>query len=144
LQRATQEAAQNLQSVLDSDDPEAAIRSDPSQIDEFFLSVLATNLQAAEQAGDPERLEKLREINGAILEMIQETQPPEVRLVNQLLSVEYPEETKALLDEQSERVDARLLEVMQLLVEDLSERGQQELSERLALIRDQAEAKVKG
>jgi hypothetical protein len=144
LEQATQEAAQNLQELLDSEDPEAAIRADPSQLDDFFMSVLATSLQAAEQAGQSERLEKLRQINRVILEMIQESQPPEIRLINQLLSSDYPEETQVLLEQESARVDAQLLEVMQLLVEDLAKRGQEELSQRLASIRSQAEAMVEG
>jgi hypothetical protein len=76
--------------------------------------------------------------------MIQESQPPEIRLINQLLSSDYPEETQALLEEESTRVDAQLLEVMQLLVDDLAKRGQEELSQRLASIRAQAEAMVQG
>ena len=47
IQQETLRASETLGTILESDDPETAIRDDLLQIDEFFLNVLGAHLQAA-------------------------------------------------------------------------------------------------
>jgi hypothetical protein len=143
IERRNQQAAQTIQILLDSDDPEAMLRADPSQIDEYLLTVLAGRVRAAEQSGQTEDAEKLRQLNDSIVGMIQERQPPEVQLVSQLLAAEYPVDTQALLEENRQLVTGPLLELMETLGQDLAESGQEDLGQKLAQIQEQAAAMVK-
>jgi hypothetical protein len=125
---------------MDSQDPEQAIQAHLAQIDDLFLSVLATNLHAAEQAGRVEEVAKLEQIGDLLLALIQESQPPEIQLINQLLAAEFPSGTQALLEDNVDQVDDGLLEVMQLVEKDLAANGRATLAQKLAQIQEQAAA----
>ncbi len=140
VQQATEQAAQLLQQILDSDDLEEAVRANLDEIDDLFLSVLATNLRAAEQSGRTEDAERLRRVGDILMELVEESQPVEIRLINQLLTAEYPGGTQALLEENRERVHANLVELMRLVGEDLTRTGRLETAQRLDQIREQAAA----
>jgi hypothetical protein len=142
LQQAAEEANQLLQRIMASDDLEKAVRANLTQMDELFLSVLATNIQAAEASGQSEHAERLREIGEIMLNLVQASQPPEIQFINQLLVAEYPDGTQALLTENSQMVGPELLEIMQLVQQDLSESGRAEIAQRLAQIQEQAAAMV--
>ena len=142
LQQATEEANQLLQRILASDDLEKAVRANLTQLDELFLSVLATNIQAAEAAGQSDEVEKLKKVGDIMLRLVQESQPPEIRFINQLLAAEYPEGTQALLAENSQLVGPQLLEIMELVEQDLDESGRGEIAQRLAQIQEQAAAMI--
>jgi hypothetical protein len=144
IQQATEQAAQLLEKIIDSDDPERTLRANLPQMDELFLSVLQTSLDAAEKSGQQERAERLQKIGDVIMNLLEELQPPQIRLTNQLLGADYPDGTRALLEDNRQSVDAELLEIMQLVQEDLSASGQGPLAERLARIREQAAAMVEG
>ena len=138
IQQANEEAAQHLQEVLDSDDMEETLRSNLSWIDEFFFSVLAASMEGARQSGRTEDAEKLGEISNILMKIIQENQPPQIRLINQLLAADYPDGTLALLEENREQVDAALLKAMEQMADDLAKDGREELGRRLAQIQEQA------
>lgn len=142
VQQATEEAAQLLQKILDSTDPEKLMRDNLEQVDELFLGVLGTSIQMAERSGRTEEVEKLQQIGEMLTRIILESQPPEIQLINRLLAAEYPDGTQALLEENRPRVDAGLLDIMQLVGEDLSQNGQEEAAQRLAQIREQASTLV--
>ncbi len=142
IQQETLRAAETLGTILESDDPETAIRDNLLQIDEFFLNVLGLHLEAAEKAGRKDDVAKLTQISGVIMKLFQESQPPEIQLMSQLLDADYPDGTRALLEENREQVDARLLEVMDLLGQDLATSDREEISQQLAQVREQAAAMV--
>jgi hypothetical protein len=140
LQQAAEEADQLLRKIMASDDLEKAVRANLAQMDELFLSVLATNIEAAEASGQPDKVKKLQEIGDTMLSLIQESQPPEIQFINRLLAAEYPDGTQALLADNSQLVTADLLEIMQLVEKDLAESDRVETAQRLAQIRDQVAA----
>jgi hypothetical protein len=142
FEQAADKAEQLLQQILESDDPQKTIRTNLQRIDDLFMGVLAANLEAADRSGKSETVEKLKAISGIILALIQEGQPPEIRLINQLLTAEYPEGTQALLEDNRELVDATLIEYMHLLGEDLVRRNRKEAAQRLSQIQEQAEVLV--
>jgi hypothetical protein len=142
IQQATEQAAQLLQSIAASDDLEQAVRANMSQIDELFLGVLTSNLQAAEQAGQQETAQRMSQIGDIIMKFIEESQPPEVQFLNHLLSAEYPDETLNLLQENGQMVDSKLLELMQLVGEDMKNEGRGVVAEKLAQIQEQAKGLV--
>jgi hypothetical protein len=139
FQQVTEESAKLLQEVVDSDDLEGALRMNLEKIDELFLSILATNLRAAEQAGRSQEAERLKEIGEKLVTLVEESQPPEIRLINQLLTAEYPEGTLALLNESRDQITSSLVELMRLVAEDLRQNGRLESAERLAQVREQTQ-----
>jgi hypothetical protein len=138
MQAASEEAAALLQEIMESDDLEAAVRDRLPQIDEVFMRILALNIEAAEKGGQTEELERLQQVGNALMSVIQESQPPVVRFINQLVSADYPRGTQALLEENQDMLDPELLEVMDMIHEDLVEGDRQELAQRLAQVRQQA------
>lgn len=96
------------------------------------------NIQSAEQSGRSDDVEKLAQLSDIIMNLVQESQPPEIQLINRLMSVEYPNGTQMLLDENRQRVNPQLLEIMQLVEEDLIQSGREEVARRLTKIREQA------
>ncbi|MFN2183602.1 MAG: CpXC domain-containing protein [Anaerolineae bacterium] len=138
IQRATEQANQLLKQILHSDDLEAAVRANLDQIDELFLNAVALNLQAAEQAGRTEEAQRLQQVGDIMMKLIQESQPPEIQFINSLLSAGPADKTQELLEQNKDRLDARMLELMRLVEEDLHESGRTELAQRLAEIQKQA------
>ena len=138
IQRATEQANQLLKQILHSDDLEAAVRANLDQIDELFLNAVALNLQAAEQAGRTEEAQRLQQVGDIMMKLIQESQPPEIQFINSLLSAGPADKTQELLEQNKDRLDARMLELMRLVEEDLHESGRTELAHRLAEIQKQA------
>lgn len=142
VKEATDRASALLQKILASDDPEAQLRANLDEIDELFLGVLGANLEAAEQAGDSDAAVQLTAISESLMSIIQESQPPEIRFVNDLLTADFPDGAEQLLLERSEQVDERLLSIMDMLAEDLRGRGRADTAQRLGEIRVQAEKLV--
>lgn len=142
VQKAMEQAGQLVEEIVASDNLEDAIRDNLAQIDDLFLNVLAANIQAAEQSGRTEDAGRLRQIGDTVMQVIEQSQPPEVQLLNKLVAAEYPEGTQALLEENRALVDSTLLEVMDLVGEDLRQNNRQETAERLAQIREQASSMI--
>jgi hypothetical protein len=140
IKRATEQAAELLREILRSDDLDQAVVANLDRIDDLFLRNLALSVQVAEQEGRSEDVEKLKQVGDVLAELIQESQPPEIQFINELLSVEYPDRTQSLLQENSEHVTPRLLEIMRLVGDSLSQSGREPVAQRLAAIREQARA----
>lgn len=143
FERVSQQVERQIQQLMDSDEPEVALRSNPYQINELFLGTLTSKLEAARQSGNTEQATKLGQIHDAVIDMLQENQPPELKFVGQLLAAEYPDGTRTLLEENQELVGTQFLELMELLSKDLEKGDREELSHRLDQIRAQAAAMVK-
>lgn len=138
VREATAEANQFLEEVLASDDPQATLRANADRVDDLFLGVLQLALDEAERSGATELAERLQRLKDAVLALLQEGQPPLIRLINRLMAAQYPEATQALLEEHRQEVDERLLEVMDAIGKDLATQGRPDIAQRLAEIRDQA------
>jgi hypothetical protein len=139
LQRASEDATQLLQQILKSDDLEHAVRANLEQIDDLFLNALSMSLQEAEMSGQAETVERLQKIGDIIMELIEEMQPPEVQFINKLLTTEYPVATQELLEENQPQVNTRLVEIMRMIEQDLTQNRRIEMAERLSKVRAQAE-----
>ena len=56
------------------------------------------------------------------------------------MEAQYPRETKRLLEENAEQVDNELFRVLELIIENLTRRGEKKTVRQLREIRDQARA----
>lgn len=143
--RAVQEAKiQLLQDVLDSPDPAATLRQKREEIDTLFLAILGAALRGAEENGRKEDADRLQRVNEIVMQILQEGLPPELRLVNDLLAAEYPQETQQLLSERRQEWNSDFLELLSELASDLEFQQRSEAAQRLKDIRAQAEALLKG
>ncbi len=140
--QAAEEATEFLQQAVESDDPQAFIRANIHQVDSLFMRILTANLQAAERAGQTTAVEQLGKVSDAVTALVLENQPPEIQLINQLLSAEYPEGTLALLQENRQKINDQLLEVMRLVAEDLGKNGRDETAERMTQVQEQAKGLI--
>lgn len=138
MQQLAQESGALLEEIAASDDVEQAVRDSLPRLDQFTMELLAERMHAAEQAGDRQRMEQLQRVADALMRVIEESQPQEIRFINELLSTDYPAGTGALLEERRALVSEELLGLMELVEKDLAEENRAELASRLAQIRQQA------
>jgi hypothetical protein len=142
IQLATEQASNLIREIVRSEDLESALRSNAGRIDELFMNALALSLRAAEESNRTADAEKLRQVAELTMQLLEESQPPELRLINNLLRADYPEETKALLENNREQINPQFLEIMRMVGADFTQSGRKELAQQLAQVREQAAAFV--
>lgn len=126
-----QRAADTLRVIVNSEDIDAAIRPRLDMIDDTFLAVLQANIQAAEQQHDSRSAGRLKEVLSKTLEILRESAPPQIRLINDIMSTADDAEARAIIAEQAPRFGPELLELMDAVAEDLEENEQTDSATRL-------------
>lgn len=139
---ALQWAGNLLKEILQSQDREATVREHLGEIDDTFFAILSANIAQAEETGRKRVADDLRQVGDLVMELLQESAPPEIRLVNQLMQAKYPEGTKKVLEENTAQVTAELIKVMDFIAEDLKQGGHNEAARHLNNIRAQAATMV--
>jgi hypothetical protein len=138
LDKEAQEAVDNasalLEQILSSDDLHSAVKDHAEEIDATFLAVLEARATAAQQSPSPESAEKLASLKEQVVSLLESRLPPEMRLLNQLVSEEDLAERRELLQQQPDVVSQEFLELLNLIVEDLRAQSQEAPAERLAEI----------
>lgn len=135
LRAAEDQASLLIMEISDEEDIEAAVREHRGQVNEIFLSVL-TRLIAAAGDRQSKRAQKLRRILDASLAVLEESMPPETRLINRLARAEHPEETATILDESRDLLTERFLQRYDETVSSLEERNS-DLADHLKAVREQ-------
>lgn len=123
-----------LRDLLNSDKPQDLARDRISEIDEAFLNVLGANLQQAREQGNEQALEALREVWDAVMGLMEEAMPPELRLINRLMAAEDEEEIERLLEESSNLVTRRMAQFIEETEAEAREEGDLETAEQMALV----------
>lgn len=137
------ESATNLlQALLQSDDLQALIKSNLSQFDELFMAVLMQTQEAAKKTGEEQTVGKLEQIRNAVVEALHNSAPPEIRLINEMLSLESDEDAIAFIRNRVAELNPDVLKAMESVSKELkaSERG--ELAERLDYYLTMAEKEI--
>ncbi|HEC24046.1 MAG TPA: hypothetical protein ENI95_14120 [Chloroflexi bacterium] len=134
-----QRAVDTLRMLLQAHDVREAIRSNLDRIDDMFLQVLLANLEEARRSGNVEAANRLREIRDEVLNLIQESAPPEIRLINELLSIESEDESLEALRNRRSEINEQVVHLMGDLAVQLREAGNEEAARRLELLRVEAE-----
>lgn len=138
-QALIQQSSQVLQDIANSPDIERAIIERTPFINEVFLSVLEANLEDARKRGDEATLQRLQEVYEILMRLLQQSAPPEVQFINELLKIEDPMERRLSLVEKAPEFGPELLVYMDTLITDLNERGPNPLIERLVALRDETQ-----
>ena len=130
-----------LQAILESEDREAAVREHLAEIDDTLLTLLSANIHQAEAQGLAERVAELKSVWDAIINVLEETIPPEIRLINRLLDADTEEERQALLEEQAEMAASpQLMALMEAMATELDEWEQTEAAEQLRSVQAEVAA----
>ncbi len=128
--RATQ-AASLLQSLMQADDLDQAIRNALPIVDDYFLGILQANIQAAEERNNAEALKKLDEIRDKLQTIAEETVPEELRFAQQLINIEDDEEALRLLETSIKQINDQVLSALMATADRLAENGDQENADRV-------------
>jgi len=130
------ERAALLRDLMLSDDPEALARQRFRELDRDFFNVMAANLEEARSAGNREAAESLQRIWSLLIQLVEESLPPEVRLVNQLVAAEDDAEIERLLQENRNLVTERLMQFMEEAEANMRETDTLETAERIVYVRE--------
>jgi hypothetical protein len=134
---AAQQAQALLQEVLQSTNTEATLRENAELIDEAFLAVLMANIQGAERNNATAAARRLRQIYEQALALIQDSMPPSVQLLNQLLTAPDDATMRQLLKENRALLDKQFLDALKPLENEMRSNGRADLAERLKSLRAQ-------
>jgi hypothetical protein len=131
-----------LGEILAAEDKEAAIRANAPRLDNVFMFVLSSSITEAERRGDLDQLTVFREIQGLITAEIERQAPPEIRLINRLLSADDAEEQRQLLEENAELLSPDLLQLVEAIASEASGSGDAQLEGRLQDVHALIEARI--
>ena len=95
-------------------------------------------MQDAQQRGDKELLTALMNVYQIAMRMMSERQPPELQMINALLTAKYPDETKQLLQEMAKSIDDRFIPIMVQIADRLSQEDRSDLGAKLTQVIVQA------
>jgi hypothetical protein len=136
MQAQVKEATDLLHSLLQAPSLEEAIQENLPRLDETFMAVLNANLEAAQKAGPRglETLQRLTQISDLISQFLEESAPPEIKFINELL--ESPQaEAETMLRSRAAEITPQLLSAMNYIVDNLRQNSQPELADRLEDLR---------
>ncbi|MGQ9908631.1 MAG: CpXC domain-containing protein [Candidatus Flexifilum sp.] len=140
---ALQAAADALQALIDSPDPDAYIADNLDVIDDAFMSVLEANIREAERRGDQAALARLKTISDKIMNALRANMQPELRFINELLAQPSAEAARTMIREQAAQYGQGLLAMFDAVEQALAARGSQEMLQRIAYLRQEAEAALR-
>jgi len=136
------QAMQTLQTVLSADDLHQAVHDNLSRIDDGFMYVLRASIAQAEERGEEEQAQALVAIYDAIRAELDSQMPPEIQLLNQIMTLESDEERRQLLDDEPEMSSPEFLELVEAVAEQAEEGGRQELAEQLNALKAMIAARL--
>lgn len=141
-QAMVQQAVGTLRTLLSANDVEAAVEQNLDRIDQTFLAVLQANLEEARRTGQVEVSSKLKRIRDKVLSLVQQSTPPEVLLINDLLGAETDDQARELLRERRDMLSPDLVAVLGEVAEQLREMGRDAEAQRLVMLQAEAETLV--
>ncbi len=126
-----QETTALLKRLLEAPDLDQALRENAPAIDDTFLAILNENIAAAQKAGRPDVVARLNAINEGLNRLMQESAPPEVKLINELLELPDTAAAEAALKARAAEVTPELVNTLQYLADNMRQNGRPELADRL-------------
>lgn len=130
MQEKFKEARTKLDEIMNSADIEKATRDFLPEINDFFIEALKEELQIARQKGYLDRVNKMQKIV-AVLQAAS-APPPEVQLIEQLLSAPDDEGVRQVLQQNESKVTPEFLQLLNSVAEQSHTEGQNpEIIQRL-------------
>ncbi|GMQ77886.1 MAG: hypothetical protein BMS9Abin02_0377 [Anaerolineae bacterium] len=131
-----------LQEIIEAEDRREAVRSNLAKIDTIFMNILSSLFSEAKQIGDSKTANDLMEIQGIIIEEIENQAPPEIRLINQLLRTENEEERIRLINDNRDLLNFDLLALAESIKEDARRSGEGDLAKRADKVESMVRAQL--
>jgi hypothetical protein len=142
MQTSLRQAAQLLQTILESEDPQRTVQEHIQEIDDAFLLVLSANIQQANEQGRTDIVQALEGLYAYILSRLELELPPALQLINRLLRIEDPSKRAEVLDMEASLVNAELVELIEGVIEDAQGQNRPDLADHARVIRDEIQARV--
>lgn len=116
-------ASKVFETVLNADDVEKEMEKNLGAVDDFFLEVLKTELQSAEQRNDEARLAKIQKV----VDMIQKASapPPEIELVEKLIEAPDATARQKLFEEHAADITPDFVNLLNTLASQTETQGKQ-------------------
>lgn len=143
-EQVTRQAATTLRALMESEDLDNTIRTRLNEVDDTFMSVLAANIQHAQETGNTEIGTRLQEIADRVMSIVQESAPPAVRFVNEMLAQPNFDDSRAMLLARGRDFGPGLVQLFDILIQELSAGRPGEVLERLKALREAAAAMFGG
>lgn len=122
-----------LRDLSVTEKPELLLRRRMADLDDLFFTLLGAHIENAQRAGDAASLEQWKRIWELATRLLQETIPPELLLVTQLLEVESEDEAQELLGRNRQMLTPVFVEMMAQTEADLRKRGEEEAARRMGV-----------
>jgi hypothetical protein len=132
IQAVYEGKAEFLREVLQSHNPRELLRNNPQEVDDIFINVLLSNIKAAEEAGAQKNAARLQTVWNMIMEMVEESLPPELRLLNRLMAAENDAKIEELLQENQDIVTERLVHSLERAEAEARKEGQVQTADQMA------------
>jgi hypothetical protein len=130
MQAKLKEARNKLEELIGAPDIEKATREFLPEINDFFVEALKEELQIARQKGYLDRVDKMQKIVGVL--QAASAPPPEVQLIEKLLSVPDDEGVRQILQQNEAKITPEFLQLLNSVAEQSQTENQNpEISQRL-------------
>jgi len=127
-----------LASLVNSQDPEAAVQASLPLVDDLFLSVLQANLRVARERPDPKSLERLGLIDRLIAGALRDALPASLQLAQQVIDAATEVEAQQLLEGSVAAIDSDLLDALLSAAQRLEQMGDPDHAARMGRLHRQA------
>jgi hypothetical protein len=131
-----EEGVQLLQEIINSPSPRSAVREHLNDIDDVFMTVLTRNMQAAEEKQDEALLQRLAMVYEEIMGLMQQSAPPEVQFINELVMAPYPDGTRKLLQDNREHISPELVDLIGQMADEMAANEGEDVAEMVKRLRD--------
>lgn len=136
VEERTIQARQLLNTLLGADNIGEATAQNMSLIDEFFLQVLAMELETSRKSGDLERISKLQQVADVLQQA--SAPPQEISLIEELLDAPDDQARRDILEGNRDKITPDFLQILSSLVSQVNESQQDpSLAERLKTLNRQ-------
>lgn len=130
-QARLQQISALIEDLIEADDLDQALARVTPMIDDYFLNVLRSMLQAASEQKDEELFGKLMRLEQRIAELIKESLPRGLQLAQDILAMEEQADIEAFLNEHAAEIDQDLLNGLLTASQRYAESDRNEDAERL-------------
>lgn len=136
-QAMVQQVQQILQQVLQAPDIKEALLKFADYLDETFLAILASNIQAAQRNNSTAAARRLQQVYEAAVSILQENMPDEMRLINELLSAPDKAALAQIVQENRPKLTKEFVTSLKVLETDMRDNNRAELADRIKTLRAQ-------
>jgi hypothetical protein len=132
-------AAQLLGALMNAgDNVDALIQESLPMLDDTFLAVLQANIEEADRQKNIQASAQLKSLYNRVIAALRANMRPELQFINDLLAAPSDEHARQMIAEQADSYGAPLLELMDAVGDLLAQRGEENVRQRLSVLREAA------